>query len=136
MKFELIFYMIKFSSEVFLNCSNNRLSVSGDNFVLPLLSSSSLLCSSSSMMFKLDISFSRNSIPILFKSRATFSRLNNSEQLSVKNSITPFVSIKSPYSPLFFLLVDELKHFNSISLTSIFCSLLASFLVLVSNSVR
>ncbi len=47
--------------------------------------------------------------------------LNNNEQLYVKNYITPLLSKKSPNSPLAFLLVEELKHFNYIYLTYIFC---------------
>lgn len=54
---------------------------------------------------------SLTSSPNFFKSFAIFYFLNISEQLSAKNYKTPLFSIKSPY-PLFFLDVEELKHFS------------------------
>ena len=129
-----MFSIIKLSSEVFLNCSRIRFSVSGDSFVLPFGSSSSLLLNNSSMIVKFDISFYLIYIPNFFKSLAIVYLLNNNEQLSVKNSITPLLSIKSPYSPLFFLLVDELKHLSYISFTSIFWSVFCSLWVFFYNS--
>lgn len=119
-----------------MNCYSIRLRVYAESFEFPLLSSSSHRVKISWIMLKLDISFYLTSIPIFLRSLAIFYLLNNSEQLSVKNYITPLLSKKSPYYPLFFLLVDELKHLSYIYLTYIFWSLFRRFFVFFYNYVR
>ena len=54
------------------------------------------------------------------------------EAASARKSSTPLLSLISPYSPFGFFEVEELKHFNSISLTYTLDSLLANDLVLFS----
>lgn len=133
MKLLLILSMIRFISLVFLNWSMILLRVSADSFLFPLTSFSSHLLNISWMMLKLDGSFSLISKPNFFRSLAMDYFLKSKEQLSAKNSKIPLFSMKSP-SALFFLDVEELKHFNWISLTSIFDSFWMIDLVFFSMS--
>ena len=120
-----MFSTIRLTSLVFLNNSRSRTRVSAVTLKAPLLSSSSQRLKSYVSKITPDPYFYFGSIPNFFKSLSTDSFLSIRDADSARKSRTPLLSLNSPYYPLGFREVEELKHLSSIYLTSTLDSLLA-----------